>query len=176
MVVEPSPTQDAFAEQGIYLVSDEFDAVLSFIPNEWSDYAVSPWKEVDKIIGSKITASSELDAYMNWGASGVTISVTRQRDKGYIQLMDEFRDVYAEKCEEYKHRWEYENDFHRGIRQRFWRCGGDSGPTLDLLALVNKENQHAYIVMVEIVWFYPVEYQLNEEYLLNFIVIPENLP
>jgi hypothetical protein len=171
-----SQTQDASAQGGIYFVTDEFDAVVYVLPNDWGEYLASPWQEEDKIIGSTITASSDLGAYLNWGASGVTISVSRQLDKGYIQMMDEFRDVYAESCEEHKSRWEIENDFHRGMRQRFWRCGGESGPTLDLLALVNKENPLAYTAMVIIVWFYPVEYQLNEEYLLSFIVIPDNLP
>jgi hypothetical protein len=176
-VPEGSPQpQDASAQSGIYFVTDEFDAVVYVLPGDWGEYLASSWQEEDKIIGSTITASSDLGAYLNWGASGVTISVSRQLGKGYVQMMDEFRDVYAEPCEEYMSRWEFENDFHRGIRQRFWRCGGKNGPTLDLLALVNKENPRAYIAMVIIVWFYPVEYQLNEEYLLNFVVIPENLP
>jgi hypothetical protein len=173
---KPSQTEDASEQEQIYIVTDDFDAVVSFIPVEWGDYNVSFWEKEGKIIGSKITASTDLSAYLNWGAPGVTIHVSPQLDKGYIQMMDEFRDIYAEECDEYKSRWEFENDLHRGIRQRFWRCGGDSGPTLDLLALVNKENQPAYIAMVIIVWFYPVEYQLNEEYLLNFMVFPEYLP
>jgi len=173
---ESSQTQDASAQGGIYYVTDEFDAVAYVLPNDWGEYLASPWQEEDKIIGSTITASSDLGAYLNWGAPGVTISVSRQLDKGYIQMMDEFRDVFAESCVEHKSRWEFENDFHRGMRQRFWDCGGESGPTLDLLALVNKENPQAYTAMVTIVWFYPVEYQLTEEYLLSFIVIPDNLP
>jgi hypothetical protein len=176
MTEKPSQTLEASEQEQIFIVTDEFGAVVSFIPVEWSNYNSSFWEEEDKIIGSKISASTNLAAYMNWGATGVTIYVSSQLDKGYIQMMDEFRDIYAEECEEYKSRWEYENDTHRGIRQRFWRCGGDSGPALDLLALVNKENQHAYIAMVIIVWFKPVEIQLTEDYLLNFLVIPEYLP
>jgi len=171
-----SQTQNATTQGEIYFVTDEFDAVVFVLPNAWGEYHASPWQEGDKVIGSTITASSDLGAYLNWGASGVTISVSRRLDKGYIQMMDEFRDVFAEPCEEYQSRWEFENDVYRGMRQRFWRCGGKNGPTLDLLALVNKENPQAYIAMVKIVWFYPVEIQLNEDYLLNFIVIPENLP
>ena len=171
-----SQTQEATAQGEIYFVTDEFDAVVFVLPNAWGEYLASPWQKEDKVIGSTITASSDLGAYLNWGASGVTINVSRRLDKGYIQIMDEFRDVFAEPCEEYQSRWEFENDVHRGMRQRFWRCGGKNGPTLDLLALVNKENPQAYTAMVTIVWFYPVEYQLNEEYLLNFIVIPGNLP
>jgi hypothetical protein len=171
-----SQTQEATAQGEIYFVTDEFDAVVFVLPNAWGEYLASPWQEEDKIIGSTITASSDLGAYLNWGASGVTINVSRRLDKGYIQIMDEFRDVFAEPCKEYQSRWEFENDVHRGMRQRFWRCGGKNGPTLDLLALVNRENPQAYTAIVIIAWFYPVEYQLNEEYLLNFIVIPENLP
>ena len=171
-----SQAQDPSAEGGIYFVTDEFDAVAYVIPNEWDEYLASPWQEEDKIIGSTITASSDLGAYLNWGAPGMTISVSNQLGKGYIQMMDEFRDVYAEFCVEHKSRWEYENDFHRGMRQRFWHCGGESGPTLDLLALVDKENPQNYTAMVTIVWFYPVEYQLTEDYILSFMVIPDNLP
>jgi len=169
-------TQDSSNQDGIYFVTDEYDAVIYVIPNDWGDYLISPWQEEGEIIGSKIIASSNLGAYFGWGAPGVTISISRKLDKGYIQMMDEFRDDYTEICEEYLSRWEYENDLHRGIRQRFWRCGGKNGPTLDLLALVNKEDQQAYIAMVTIIWFYPVEIQLNEDYLLNFIVNPNNLP
>lgn len=173
---EPTLAPEATAQGDIYFVTDDYDAVVFIIPNEWGDYITSPWQEDDRVIGTTITASSNLGAYLNWGAAGVTISISRRLDKGYIQMMDEFGDVFAEPCEEYLSRWEFENDVHRGMRQRFWRCGGEDGPTLDLLALVSKEDPQAYIAMVMIVWFYPVEYQLYEEYLLNFFVIPENLP
>ena len=176
VIEESSQTQDATKEGGIYFVTDEYNAVIYMLPNSWGEYLATPWHEEDRIIGSTISASSDLNAYLNWGAPGVTISISRQLDKGYIQMMDEFRDVFAESCEEYKSRWEFENEFHRGMRQRFWRCGGEQGPTLDLLALVDKDDPQAYIALVVIVWFYPVEYQLNEETLTNFMVIPDHLP
>lgn len=172
----PTPTQAAIIQTEIYAVTDEFDAVEYYLPVSWDEYALSPWIIEDQVVGSSISASSDLNAYLNWGASGVSIYVSRRLDKGYLQIMDDFRNIFAESCDEYLQTWEYESDIHRGREQRFWRCGGEDGPTLDLAALVNKEDWQAYTAVVVIVWFYPVEYQLTEDYLLNFMVIPENLP
>jgi len=171
-----SQTQEASRPGLIYYVTDEFDAVVFMLPTDWGQNLPAPWYIEDKLIGSTISASSDLEAYFNWGAAGATISVSRRLDKGHIEMMDEYRDVFAEACDEYKSRWEYENDYLRGMRQRFWRCSGINGPTLDLLALVDKNDPPAYTAMVTIVWFYPNEYQLTEDILLNFIVLPESLP
>lgn len=169
-------TQETSTQGDIYFVTDEFDAVVYNIPIEWGEYLVGPWMEDNDVIGSFITASSDVDAYFNWGAPGVSIYVSRRLDRGYLQMMEEFANVFAESCDEYLHRWDYENDLHRGRRQRFWRCGGEDGPALDLVALVNKDDWQAYTAIVVIVWFYPVEIQLTEDYLLSFMVLPENLP
>jgi hypothetical protein len=172
----PTQTQETSSQGDIYAVTDEFDAVVYFIPNEWGEYLAAPWLEDGQVIGSSISASTDLNAYLNWGAPGVSIYVSRRLDRGYLQMMEEFGNIFAESCDEYLHIWDYENDIHRGRRQRFWRCGGEDGPTLDLVALVNKDDWQAYTAIVVIVWFYPVEYQLTEDYLLSFVVLPENLP
>jgi hypothetical protein len=172
----PTQTQEVSTDGDIYFVTDEFDAVVYFIPNEWNEYHASPWLEDGHVVGSAISASSDLNAYLNWGAPGVSIYVSRRLDRGYLQMMEEFGNLFAESCDEYLHIWDYENDNHRGRRQRFWRCGGEDGPTLDLVALVSQEDWQAYTAIVVIVWFIPNEYQLNEDVLLNFLVIPENLP
>lgn len=172
----PTQTQAANRQGEIYVVTDQFNAVTYFLPSEWSDYQAVPWLDEGQIIGSTISASTDLDAYRQWGAPGVSIYVSRRLDIGYLQMMEEFANTFAESCDEYLHRWDYENSLHRGRRQRFWRCGGENGPTLDLLALVSQEDWQAYTAIVVIVWFVPIEYQLNEDTLLNFTVLPENLP
>lgn len=172
----PTQTQGAISRGEMYSVTDEFNAVEYFIPNAWSEYDVSPWLIDGQVIGSSISASSDLNAYQNWGAAGVSIYISRRLDKGYLQMMDEFRHVYAESCDEYPQTWNYENDIHRGRRQRFWYCGGEDGPTLDLVALVNKDDWQAYTAIVVIVWEVFNDVYLNEDILLNFLVIPENLP
>jgi hypothetical protein len=146
------------------------------LPSEWGVYHASPWREDGQVIGSSIVASADMNAYENWGTAGVSLYVSRRLDMGYLEMMEEFANTLAESCDENLHVWDYETDLHRGRRQTFSRCGGEDGPSLDLVALVNKDDWQAYTAIVVIVWFYPVESQLTEDYLLNFIVTPENLP
>lgn len=179
-LANPSPTAPRFppasGEENWFLAFDDSEALFIMLPTLWDDYSSSEWQQEGKVIGTTLSASSDLDDYLNWGAPGLTIAVSKRLDRGYIEMMDEFRDTFAEPCRDEPHRWEVENETYRGVRQRFWDCGGEGGPALDLMALVRKDDPGAFTTMVMIVWFYAIEVQNTEDTLLKFVVIPENLP
>lgn len=173
-----APTEaPATPESEWYIAVDEYGAIAISLPTfQWPISVYSDWIEDGEVIGTSIYASSDIEAMLNWEATGVILSVSGKLNKGYIQVLDEYRDVFSEVCDDNPYRSDFENDYYRGQSERYWRCGGQNGPTIDIYSLVSREDPQAFVATMLIVWFIPREIQLTEDVLLNFTVLPENLP
>jgi serine protease Do len=173
---EPEP-EPSSPDSEWYIAVDQYGAIAVYLPtSQWPNYSYGDWTEDGEIVGTSIYASSDIDAMMNWQASGVVLSVSKRLDKGYIQVLDEYSDVFGEACDDVPYRTDFENDYYRGMSERYWYCGSHDGPTVDIYSLVSKEDPQAFVATLLIFWFIPREYQLTEDVLLSFTVLPENLP
>jgi serine protease Do len=173
---EPAP-EPSSPESEWYIAVDQYGAIAVYLPSsQWPNYSYGDWTEDGEVVGTSIYASSDIDAMMNWQASGVVLSVSKRLDKGYIQVLDEYSDVFGEACDDVPYRTDFENDYYRGMSERYWYCGSHDGPTVDIYSLVSKDDPQAFVATLLIFWFIPREYQLTEDTLLSFTVLPENLP
>lgn len=68
---------------------------------------------------------------------------------GYIQLLDYYREYYRDTCE-FVLRYDYEDNLYRGKYDLFEKCGGSGGPDFIVLSTVSKEDQYAFILVVQI--------------------------
>ncbi len=174
-----APTKaPATPESEWYIAVDEYGSIAVSLPTfQWPNYIYSDWTEDGEIVGTSIYASSDIEAMLNWEASGVILSVAGNYSKGYIQVLEEYRAVFSEVCDDNNpYSSDFENEYYRGQSERYWRCGGQNGPTVDIYSLVSQDDPQAFVATLLIFWFIPNEYQLTEDVLLNFTVLPENLP
>ena len=168
----------ATPESEWYIAADQYGAVAVYLPTfQWPNYIYSDWTDDGEVVGTSIYASSDIDAMLNWEASGVILSVAGNYNKGYIQVLEEYRAVFSEACDDNNpYGSDFENEYYRGKYERYWHCGGQNGPTVDIYSLVSKDDPQAFVATVLILWLIPNEVQLTEDVILNFAVIPENLP
>lgn len=132
-------------------ISDDYDSIQVTVPSDWYDIDGSPWVDEGEIIGASIRAASDLSAFYDWQLPGVIFSASDDLAElgGYIQVLDYYREIYRDACE-FVERDDYEDILYRGKYDYFEKCGGSGGPDFVVLTAVSKEDQFAFIIVVQI--------------------------
>jgi serine protease Do len=132
-------------------ITDDYGSIKVTVPSNWVDIDGSAWIYDDEVIGGSVSAASDLYAFYDWKVPGVIFSASDDLADlgGYIQVLDSYRDLYREECD-FVVRDSYEDNLYRGKYDFFEKCGGSGGPDFIVLSVVSKENQYAFIIVVQI--------------------------
>jgi serine protease Do len=115
-------TTDVYTE--FVKVTDDSGALSMEVPAEWSDVGGVPWVLDDQEIGAQITASPDIDAYLNgWDTPGVFFGATTQLDA--VGDVESFLDSnsFANSCT-YDGRFDYSDALYTGKYDSYSKCGG----------------------------------------------------
>jgi hypothetical protein len=182
MLAPPTPpatsTPTLFPEQDLHTVTDDTGAIQATIPVVWSDQRTIPWvSAAGEMIGTTFIASTDIEAYLSWQVEGVSISVTRRLDRGYIQLLDEEYATYSKVCRDpFLDRWDFSNEFHRGKYYVLVDCGGVEGGWLHLFSVVGRVDPKAYTARVLAYDMIPLFGSDFGDIMMMFQVDPDKLP
>jgi serine protease Do len=155
------------------LVTDNYGAIQIEVPSAWSDVDGSEWIDSGDVIGAKILASSDLNAFSNsWGVPGVVFMVSDDlaRLGGYVQLLDWERESFLQSCE-LDGRYDYEDSVFRGKYDLFTKCGGAGGPEELVLTAVPKANSTDYLIVVAVTVASDADLDALEHILTTFDVV-----
>jgi serine protease Do len=155
------------------LVTDNYGAIQIEVPSAWSDVDGSEWIDSGDVIGAKILASSDLNAFSNsWGVPGVVFMVSDDlaRLGGYVQLLDWERESFLQSCE-LDGRYDYEDAVFRGKYDLFTKCGGAGGPEELVLTAVPKANSTDYLIVVAVTVASDADFDALEHILTTFDVV-----
>ncbi len=129
-------------------LTDSYRAIQVSVPSAWNDTNGDPWKDGNDIIGSSITASTNMTDFNNYAAPGVYFAVSDDVAKlaGYIQLLDLYRQSFSVDCT-LDGRYTYDDNAFHGSYDVFKNCGS-SRSVLVVLAARPVTNQTAYLATV----------------------------
>jgi serine protease Do len=164
--------EDTGTYSGYMTVTDDYGAIQMDIPAEWTDIYGGYWEDGGDVIGSAISAASDLDAYINtWLQSGVFFGASDDLAKlgGYVNLLDIRRDTFLADCK-LEGRYDYEDVIYRGKYDLFENCG-DSGNLFLVLTAVPSDNSQAFLILVEMQITKEVDFDALEQILGTFEVI-----
>ena len=122
-----------------------------------------------------ITASPDLDGFLNtWATLGVIFGASDDLASGlgYQQILDEYRADYLDICE-LDGRYDYEDAIYRGKYELFTKCGGPGGARWLQLAAVSKDDQFAFLILVEAQIVNEEDWEVVDQILATFEVIDE---
>jgi serine protease Do len=142
----------AYIESEPYMtITDDYGSIQVTVPSYWVDIDGREWIDEGEVIGASIRAASDLDSLYDWKVPGVIFSASDDLAElgGYIQVLDYYREFYRDTCE-FVLRDDYEDNLYRGKYDLFEKCGGSSGPDFIVLSTVWKEDQYAFIIVVQI--------------------------
>ena len=118
---EPATQEE---ESDFVQVSDEAGAFSINVPKEWTDIRNVPWELDDGVIGTSLTASTDLEAYdANWATPGMYIGVADQladdlTPQEVLDLLD-----FADECT-FSDRFDYDDGTFVGGYDIWTDCGG----------------------------------------------------
>ena len=182
---ESSTGGDATSYSGYVSVQDDYGAIQMDIPVDWGDVNGSPWVDGDDIIGSAISAASDLEAYNStWDESGVFFGVSDDLAKlgGYVNLLDVYREIYDEnyggQCK-FENRVDYgegdwEDAYYRGRLDIFSKCAGGDNYFI-VLSAVPRGDPQAFLVLVQMAITKEADYEALDQIMATFDVVG-NLP
>ena len=182
VVASPTPTlplADAFApEERLDIVTDETNAIRANIPAVWTDTRTDPWLDAKgNILGIIFLASTDIEAFLDFKAEGVAISVSRRLPVGYTQLLDEEYDFYITRCQDtYKTRWKLDGPVYRGMYFVFGECDQTRDAWLSLFSVVNQQDSSQYVARVVGYDMIPTYGDTFRDIIMDFEVFPEKLP
>lgn len=129
-------------------LTDSYSAIQVSVPSAWNDTNGDPWYDGNDIIGSSITASTNMTDFNNYAAPGVYFAVSDDVAKlaGYIQLLDLYRQSFSVDCT-LDGRYPYDDNAFHGSYDVFKNCGS-SRSVLVVLAARPVTNQTAYLATV----------------------------
>lgn len=142
----------AYIESEPYMtITDDYGSIQVTVPSNWVDIDGREWIEEGEVIGASVRAASDLDSFYDWQVPGVIFSASDDLAElgGYIQVLDYYREYYRDTCE-FVVRDDYEDNLYRGKYDLFEKCGGSGGPDFIVLSTVSKEDQYAFIIVVQI--------------------------
>lgn len=154
-------------------IADAYSSIAVEIPAAWADTDGSAWMDGNDVIGARIAAAPDLNAYLNsWGASGMLFQVSDDlaRLGGYVQVLDVWRPTYAAACK-LDGRYDYNDGFYRGKMDLFNNCGGPGGASAMVLSAVPTDNSQAFIIVLEIQMLTPEDEEIAIRALDTFRVI-----
>jgi serine protease Do len=172
---------DVDSYSGYVSVQDDYGSIQMEIPVEWVDVNGSPWVDGEDVIGSAISASTDLEAYdSSWGVSGVFFGVSDDLAKlgGYVNLLDVVRDDFDEnyggQCK-FESRINYgegdwEDAYYRGKMDIFSGCGGGDNYFI-VLSAVPRSNPQSFLVMVQIAINSDADYEALDQIMATFDVV-----
>ena len=136
---------------GFITITDDYSSIQVTVPSSWYDIDGSPWIDEGEVIGASIRAASDLESFYDWVVPGVLFSASDDLAElgGYIQILDFYREFYRDACD-FVVRDNYEDLLYRGKYDLFEKCGGSGGPDFIVLSVVSKEDQYAFIIVVQI--------------------------
>jgi len=126
-------------------------------------------------VGGMITASPDLDGFLNtWATPGVIFGASDDLASGlgYQQLLDEYRADYLDICELDGH-YDYEDAIYRGKYDLFTKCGGPGGAIWLQLAAVSKDDQFAFLILVQAQIVNEEDWEVVDQILATFEVVGE---
>ncbi len=132
---------------GYTVVTDDYNAIEVEIPSAWSDFNGGAWTRDDRVIGSAISASSNLDDFWNtWSTAGVWFSASEELAPYYdaAGYLDSLED-YGGSCV-YEGRFDYEDNAYVGLYDFYSDCGDIGSSLINVVAF---PADYAYIVWVQ---------------------------
>lgn len=157
---------------GYVTVVDDYGAIQMSVPIEWWDVDGSYWTDDGEVIGSAISASADLDAFLyTWNESGVFFGASDELAKlgGFVQLLDVTRDDFVNDCK-LEGRYDYEDPAYRGKFDMYSNCG-NQGTWFIILTAVPQDNPQAYLILVQIQITKDADFDALDMILDTFVVI-----
>ncbi|MCK5634083.1 MAG: trypsin-like peptidase domain-containing protein [Anaerolineales bacterium] len=166
-------TGDGYSE---YMwVYDDYESIQMQVPSGWNDIDGSFWDDGDDVVGGMITASPDLDGFLTtWGTPGVIFGASDDYASyvGYQQLLDIYRADFMDPCE-LDGRYDYEDAIYRGKYDLFTKCGGPGGAQWLQLAAVAKDDQFAFLILVQAQIVNEEDWEVVDQILATFEVVGE---
>lgn len=171
------PTATLFPEKVLHTVIDENKAIEAVLPEAWKDMRSEPWlNKKNQPIGTTFLVANNIDAFLNLKAEGVSISVTRHPETGYIQLLEDEVKFYKKFCEDtYKTTWTVEHPVYKG-KYVVLGCSSRPDSWLSVYTVVSKKEPAAYLARVIALDMVPTYGDSFRDIIMQFKVFPENLP
>ncbi len=175
-----SAMSDGFASTGdgyseYVWVYDDFDSIQMQVPAGWDDIDGSFWVEGEDVVGGMLRASPDQDGFYNtWATPGVIFGASDDLASylGYQQLLDALRPDFMEVCE-LDGRYDYEDAIYRGKYDLFTKCGGPGGAKWLQLAAVSKDDQFAFLILVQAQIVNEEDWEVVDQILATFEVAGE---
>ena len=175
----PTPTISANAESSLMPIVNQSGSISMTVPATWTDVRSSAWKDEDgRVIGDVLTASPDIDRFLQREADGVSVMVSRRLGIGYIQLLDAEFQHYSSlnPTSIYRRYFDFANSRHRGKSISMFFCGPVQGCNLDVFALVPVSDPSAYVAEVLLYEDLPYLPSAVDERIMDFAVDPAKLP
>lgn len=175
-----SATSGGFASTGdgyseYVWVYDDYDSIQMQVPAGWDDIDGDVWVDSDDVVGGMIAASPDLDGFYNtWATPGVIFGASDDLASylGYQQLLDALRPDFMDVCE-LDGRYDYEDAIYRGKYDLFTKCGGPGGAQWLQLAAVSKDDQFAFLILVQAQIVSEENWEVVDQILATFEVVGE---
>ncbi|MGB2896365.1 MAG: trypsin-like peptidase domain-containing protein [Anaerolineales bacterium] len=166
-------TGDGYSE---YMwVYDDYDSIQMQVPSGWNDIDGDVWVDSDDIVGGMIMASPDLNGFLKtWDTPGVIFGASDDLASylGYQQLLDALRPDFMDACE-LDGRDDYEDAIYRGKFDLFTKCGGPGGAKWLQLAAVAKDDQFAFLILVQAQIVNEEDWEVVDQILATFEVVGE---
>ncbi len=174
----PQPSATTPNENRLRIITNDADSISVAVPSTWTEVRSLTWtNEQEVVIGHKLVASSDVEAFLEWKADGVSISVSRRLPIGYLQLLDKEADRYGELAPHPAYSFDdFENSHHRGKYFTLWLCGGVQGCLLRGFSVVPKGDGPTYVAEVLLYDDLPYTSQAIDDSIMRFEVDPDRLP
>jgi serine protease Do len=166
-------TGDGYSEY--VWVYDDFNSIQMQVPAGWNDIDGDVWVDSDDVVGGMIAASSDLDGFYNtWATPGVIFGASDDLASylGYQQLLDVLRPDFMDICE-LDGRYDYEDAIYRGKYDLFTKCGGPGGAKWLQLSAVSKDDQFAFLILVQAQIVNEEDWEVVDQILATFEVVDE---
>jgi serine protease Do len=129
-------TTDTVSYTAFDQVTDDSEAMIMEVPQEWSERDGSPWQwgGSDEIIGASIVASSNVqDFYDTYSTPGVFFGASKTLTQRYTttELLDDI--TFSGDCT-YEGRFDYEDSIYTGVYDLYSDCGGVGSSVINLSA------------------------------------------
>ena len=166
-------TGDGYSEY--VWVYDDFGSIQMQVPAGWDDIDGGVWSENEDVVGGMISASPDLDGFLNtWETPGVIFGASDDLASylGYQELLDVLRPDFMDVCE-LDGRVDYEDAIYRGKYDLFTKCGGPGGAKWLQLAAVSKDDQFAFLILVQAQIVNEEDWEVVDQILATFEVVGE---
>jgi hypothetical protein len=174
----PLPSATSFPEEQLHVVTDETGSISAAVPTLWTDVRSLDWTDAQgRVIGHTLVVSTDADAFLRWGAEGVSISVARDPGAGYLQLLETEYAKYKALCDDpYLTFWDFKSDLYRGRYFVLDDCGGVPDGWLSVLYVVPADGSRSYVARVIGYDLPPLFGDDFRDIIMRFEVDPANLP